>query len=123
LAQREVDAILVTTFARIEECASIKLFDWLLAEALACPIAAVSHDAVLAGCEPGHFKPPFFVKSMGVRSFDPETLSYAYAGTPVQQAMRLMRGMGAVPAQRTHAGVALSNSRLLPFRRQKARST
>jgi hypothetical protein len=93
LAQREVDAILVNTFARIEECASIKLFDWLLAEALACPIAAVSHDAVLAGCEPGHFKPPFFVKSMGVRSFDPETLSYAYAGTPVQQAMCLMRGM------------------------------
>src|SRR5262245_30484119 len=33
----------------------------------------------------------FFVKSMGVCAFDPETLSYA--GTPVQQAMCLMRGM------------------------------
>src|SRR6516225_8970605 len=71
--------------------ASIKFFDWLLAGALACPIAVVSPDAVLAGCKPDHFKPPFFVDSMGVCAFDPETLSYA--GTPVQQAMCLMRGM------------------------------
>jgi TonB family protein len=70
--------------------ASIKFFDWLLAGALACLIVAMSHDAVLAGCKPDHFKPPFFVKSMGVCAFDPETLSYA--GTPVQQAMCLMRG-------------------------------
>jgi TonB family protein len=92
LAQRAVDAILVNTFARIEDVpASIKFFDWLLAGALAWPMAAVSHDAVLAGCKPDHFKRPFFVKSMGVCGFDPETLSYA--GTPVQQAMCLMRGM------------------------------
>ena len=71
--------------------ASIKFFDWLLAGALACPIAVVSPDAVLAGCKPDHFKPPFFVDSMGVCAFDPETLSYA--GTPVQQAMCLMRSM------------------------------
>ena len=71
--------------------ASIKFFEWLLAGALACPIAAVSHDSVLAGCKPDHLKPPFFVSSMGVCAFDPETLSYA--GTPVQQAMCLMRGM------------------------------
>jgi hypothetical protein len=43
--------------------------------------------------QPDHFKPPFFVKSMGVCAFDPETLSYS--GTPVQQAMCLMRGMDA----------------------------
>jgi hypothetical protein len=61
--------------------ASIKFFDWLLARALACPMVAVTHDAVLVGCKPDHFKPPFFVKSMGVCAFDPETLSYA--GTPV----------------------------------------
>jgi TonB family protein len=92
LAQRAVDAILVDTFARIEDVrASIKFFDWLLAGALACPLVAVTHNAVLAGCKPDHFKPPFFVKSMGVCAFDPETLSYA--GTPVQQAMCLMRGM------------------------------
>ena len=71
--------------------ASIKFFDWLLAGALACPIMAMSHDAVLAGCKPDHLKPPFFIKSMGACAFDPETLSYA--GTPVQQAMCLMRGM------------------------------
>jgi hypothetical protein len=72
-------------------CALVKLFDWLLAGALACSIAAVPDNAALAGCKPDHFKPPFFIKSMGVCSFDPETLSYA--GTPVQQAMCLMRGM------------------------------
>ena len=71
--------------------ASIKFFDWLLAGALACPIMAMSHDAVLAGCKPDHLKPPFFIKSMGACAFDPETLSYT--GTPVQQAMCLMRGM------------------------------
>jgi hypothetical protein len=87
-----VDTILVKIFARIEEVrASIKFFDWLLAGALACPIAIASHDAALAGCKPDHFKPPFFINSMGVCSFDPETLNYA--GTPVQQAMCLMRGM------------------------------
>src|SRR6516164_8728580 len=71
--------------------ASIKFFDWLLVGALAYLIAVVSPDAVLAGCKPDHFKPPFFVDSMGVCAFDPETLSYA--GTPVQQAMCLMRSM------------------------------
>ena len=81
-------------FARIEELrASSKFFDWLLAGALACPIAAASHYVALAGCKPDHFKPLFFVKSMGECSFDAETLSYA--GTPVQQAMCLMRGMDA----------------------------
>jgi len=84
----------VNPFARIEELrASSKFFDWLLAGALACPIAAASHYVALAGCKPDHFKPLFFVKSMGECSFDAETLSYA--GTPVQQAMCLMRGMDA----------------------------
>ena len=82
----------MNTFARIEDVrASIKFFDWLLAGALACPIVAVTHDALWAECKPDHFKPPFFVKSKGVCAFDPETLSYA--GTPVQQATCLMRGM------------------------------
>jgi hypothetical protein len=73
--------------------ASIKCFDWLLAGALAGPLVIASCDAVLAGCKPDHFRPPFFIKSMGACAFDPETLSYA--GTPVQQAMCLMRGMDA----------------------------
>jgi hypothetical protein len=72
---------------------SIKIFDWLLAVALACPMAAASYDAVFAGCKPDHFRPPFFIKNMGACAFDPETLSYA--GTPLQQAMCLMRGMDA----------------------------
>ena len=44
-------------------------------------------------CKPHHFRAPFFIKSMGACAFDPETLSFA--GTPVQQAMCLMRGMDA----------------------------
>ena len=44
-------------------------------------------------CKPHHFRAPFFVKTMGACAFDPETLSYA--GTPVEQAMCLMRGMDA----------------------------
>ena len=42
-------------------------------------------------CKPSHFRAPYFIKSMGVCAFDPETLTYA--GTPVEQAMCLMRGM------------------------------
>ena len=58
---------------------------------LAGPIVLAPADAVLAGCKPDHFRPLFFVKSMGACAFDSETLSFA--GTPVEQAMCLMRGM------------------------------
>ena len=44
-------------------------------------------------CKPNHVRAPFFVKDMGACAFDPESLSYA--GTPVEQAMCLMRGMDA----------------------------
>jgi hypothetical protein len=44
-------------------------------------------------CKPNHFRAPYFIKSMGACAFDPEALSYA--GTPVEQAMCLMRGMDA----------------------------
>lgn len=44
-------------------------------------------------CKPHHFRAPYFVKSMGACAFDPETLTFA--GTPIQQAMCLMRGMDA----------------------------
>ena len=49
--------------------------------------------AVSAECKPSHFRPPYFIKDMGACAFDPETLSFA--GTPVEQAMCLMRGMDA----------------------------
>ena len=51
------------------------------------------HAGLSTQCEPSHFRAPYFIKSMGACAFDPETLSYA--GTPVQQAMCLMRGMDA----------------------------
>ena len=51
------------------------------------------HAGLSTECEPSHFRAPYFIKSMGACAFDPETLSYA--GTPVQQAMCLMRGMDA----------------------------
>jgi hypothetical protein len=49
------------------------------------------HSAVSAGCKPGHFRAPYFIKSMGACAFDPNALSFA--GTPAEQAMCLMRGM------------------------------
>ena len=51
------------------------------------------HAALSTECKPRHFKTPYFIKSMGACVFDPETLSYA--GTPVEQAMCLMRGVDA----------------------------
>ena len=70
---------------------SSKIHEWLCAAMLAGPIAVAPLNAVLAGCKPDHFRPLFFVKSMGECAFDSETLSFA--GTPVEQAMCLMRGM------------------------------
>jgi hypothetical protein len=51
-----------------------------------CAKAALSAD-----CKPDHFRPPFFVKTMGPCTFDPATLSFI--GEPVEQAQCLMRGM------------------------------
>jgi hypothetical protein len=66
----------------------------LLATGLAWAMLLGSVQAGLSTeCKPSHFRAPFFVKSMGACAFDPETLSYA--GTPVEQAMCLMRGMDA----------------------------
>jgi hypothetical protein len=70
---------------------SSKIHEWLCAAVLAGPLALAPFDAVLAECKPGHFRPPFFLKSMGACAFDSETLSFA--GTPVEQAKCLMRGM------------------------------
>ena len=66
-------------------------YEWLYGAALAGVIVLAPFDAVLAGCKPDHFRPLFFIKSMGACAFDAETLSFA--GTPVHQAMCLMRGM------------------------------
>lgn len=66
----------------------------LLATGLASAMLFGSVQAGLSNeCKPHHFRAPFFIKSMGACAFDPETLSFA--GTPVQQAMCLMRGMDA----------------------------
>jgi len=62
---------------------------WLSAAAL---IGAV-HAAFAVDCKPNHYRPPYFIKSLGPCAFDPEALSFA--GTPVEQAMCLMRGMDA----------------------------
>ena len=70
--------------------------DRLFAATLACPLLLASVDAVLAGCKPDHFRPLFFIKNMGACSFSTETMSFA--GTPVQQALCLMRGMDSLAA-------------------------
>lgn len=70
---------------------SSKIYEWLCVAMLAGPIVLAPFDAVLAGCKPDHFRPLFFIKSMGACAFDSETLSFA--GTPAEQAMCLMRGM------------------------------
>ncbi len=63
-----------------------------IATGLACAILSASTQGALsARCKPNHFRPPFFIKTMGACGFDPQTLSFS--GTPVEQAKCLMRGM------------------------------
>jgi len=72
--------------------ASVTLRHGLLAAGFAAAMLIGSVGAGLSTeCKPSHFRAPYFIKSMGVCAFDAETLSYA--GTPVEQAMCLMRGM------------------------------
>ena len=70
---------------------SSKICQWLYGAMLAGPIVLAPLDAALAGCKPDHFRPLFFIRTMGACAFDSETLSFA--GTPQEQAMCLMRGM------------------------------
>ncbi|HTV26480.1 MAG TPA: hypothetical protein VMF32_01725 [Xanthobacteraceae bacterium] len=72
--------------------ASVTLRHGLLVTGFAAAMLSGSVRASLsAECKPSHFRAPYFIKSMGVCAFNAETLSYA--GTPVEQAMCLMRGM------------------------------
>ncbi len=60
---------------------------------LACAMVCAAASSAWSACKPNHFRPSFFVNSMGVCAFDPQTLSYS--GDPVAQAKCLMRGMDA----------------------------
>jgi hypothetical protein len=63
-----------------------------MAAGLASAILAASAQAALsATCKPSHFRPAFFVRTMGRCTFDPAILSFL--GEPVEQAKCLMRGM------------------------------
>jgi len=64
----------------------------LIACGFACALLAVFAPAAWsADCKPNHFRPPFFVNTMGPCSFDWAALSFQ--GEPEQQARCLMRGM------------------------------
>ena len=60
---------------------------------LACAMVCAAASSAWSACKPNHFRPAFFVKTMGACAFDPQTLSYS--GDPVAQAECLMRGMDA----------------------------
>jgi hypothetical protein len=63
-----------------------------LAAAIAALALCVSaQSAVARQCKPGHFRAPYFIKTMGQCVFDPQTLSFQ--GEPAEQARCLMRGM------------------------------
>ena len=66
----------------------------LLTAALASVLfGALARTALSAECFPKHFRPPYFIKTMGPCAFDPAVLSFR--GEPAEQAKCLMRGMDA----------------------------
>ena len=78
--------------ARVDDLIRAGLRAKTIAAGLACATLILStHGALSARCKPNHFRPPFFIKTMGPCTFDPQTLSFS--GTPVEQAKCLMRGM------------------------------
>jgi hypothetical protein len=56
-------------------------------------IAASGQAALGVTCKPNHFRPAFFVRTMGRCTFDPSSLNFL--GAPAEQAKCLMRGMDA----------------------------
>jgi len=67
-------------------------FAYLIAAGLAgASLCASGQTASGAECKPHHFRPPFFIKTMGPCAFDAALLSFR--GGPVEQAKCLMRGM------------------------------
>jgi hypothetical protein len=54
-------------------------------------LAVAAGEAASAACKPNHFRPPYFIKTMGPCAFDQMTLSFH--GEPAGQAKCLMRGM------------------------------
>lgn len=74
--------------------AAAKTCGSFLATGLSCTLLICSvHGALSADCKPRHPLPTIMLRDMGACAFDPETLSFA--GSPVAQAMCLMRGMDA----------------------------
>jgi hypothetical protein len=74
--------------------ASVKSCGRFLATGITCAMLIGSvRVAASEGCKPDHYRPLYFLKSMGTCSFDAETLSFR--GESVEQAMCLMRGMDA----------------------------
>jgi len=72
--------------------APANIYRGLLATGLAGAMLCGSVQAVLSeACKPGHYRPLFFLKTMGPCRFDMETMGFA--GEPLEQAMCLMRGM------------------------------
>ena len=71
---------------------SFKKGRYPIAAGLAAALLGVSAQAALSvDCKPDHFRPPFFIKTMGPCSFDVAAMSFQ--GTPAEQAKCLMRGM------------------------------
>ena len=66
---------------------------WVMPWLTCAMLVGAVQEAASEGCKPSHYRPLYFIKNMGACAFDPETLSFA--GSPVEQAMCLMRGMDA----------------------------
>jgi hypothetical protein len=70
---------------------SFKKTRYLIAASLAAALGVSAQAALSADCKPGHFRPPFFIKTMGSCGFNVAAMSFQ--GTPAEQAKCLMRGM------------------------------
>jgi hypothetical protein len=73
----------VNRFPRLASLIAAGLAGWF--------VGAFAQTASSAECMPHHFRPPFYVKTMGRCSFDFAVMSFR--GDPVEQAKCLMRGM------------------------------
>jgi hypothetical protein len=70
-----------------------RLANVIAASLTALSLGAFAEQAAGVECKPRHFRPPFFVKTMGPCEFDLANLSFR--GEPAEQARCLMRGMDA----------------------------
>jgi hypothetical protein len=95
MADEDIASLLprrISAAAKLAACGDLRKRAGLVGCVLAgAMLTASAQNSFAVTCKPSHFRPLFYVRTMGACGFDPARLSFQ--GGPLEQAECLMRGM------------------------------